>query len=146
MRNRAIANFDVTRWDPRPYEDGGPEDGALAEVAGPALGQVFVLKSYRGDLKGEGRARLLTCQADVDDRSAGAGYIASERISGTLDGREGAFVVHHWGIVASGAAPRTAGHVVPGSGTGDLSGISGEMEIAVEPDGAHVLRLDYEFE
>lgn len=123
----------------------GADQAARANPEGPAFSQVLVLKSYRGDVEGEGRALLLTCQADPGDRSAGAGYVASERITGTLDGRRGSFVVHHWGIVASGA-PKTAGHVVPGAGTGALAGISGDMEIAVEPGGTHVLRLDYDLE
>lgn len=137
MKRCAESTFDVTRWDPAPADESGE---------GPALGAATVSKRYAGDLAGEGRARLLTCQVDPADRAAGAGYVASERISGVLHGREGSFVVQHWGLLGPGAAPRTGGHVVPGSGSGDLAGISGEMKIEVAPDGTHTLRLDYALE
>lgn len=137
MKKRAESTFQVTGWDPSPGDEA---------AAGPALGEVVVTKRYEGDLTGEGRARLLTCQADPDDRSAGAGYVASERVSGTLGDRKGSFVLQHWGVVAPGKAPWTGGHVVPGSGTDGLEGLSGQMEIAVAPDGTHTLRLDYEIE
>jgi len=137
MKKRAESTFQVTRWDPAPGDEPGE---------GPALGEVVATKRYEGDLTGEGRARLLTCQADPGDRSAGAAYVASEQVAGTLGDRQGSFVVHHWGVVSPGKAPWTAGHVVPGSGTGALEGLSGQMEIAVAPDGTHTLRLDYEIE
>jgi len=73
-----------------------------------------------------------------------AGYVASEEVSGTLAGRAGTFVLQHWGVAGRGAPPRTAGHVVPGSGTGELSGLSGTMEIHVDAGGAHTLALDFE--
>lgn len=137
MKKRAQSTFQVTRWAPVPGDE---------PTEGPALGEAVVTKRYEGDLDGEGRARLLTCQADPDDRSAGAGYVASEQVAGTLGDREGTFVVQHWGVVSPGKAPWTAGHVVPGSGTGALAGLSGQMEIAVAADGTHTLVLDYEIE
>ena len=48
------------------------------------------------------------------------------------------------GSVVAGALPRTAGHVVPGSGTGELASLSGTMEIHVDADGKHTLALDYQ--
>ena len=51
-----------------------------------------------------------------------------------------------WGIVGAGASPRTADHVVPGSGTGELAGLSGTMEIHVDADGKHTLALDYQID
>ena len=86
------------------------------------------------------------CRASADGPLENAGYIASEQVSGTLGGREGTFVLHHWGIAEVGVPPRTAGHVVPGSGTGELAGLMGTMEIHVDGDGKHTLALDYEIE
>ncbi len=51
--------------------------------------------------------------------------------------------MQHWGL-SSVDGERTGGHVVPGSGTGDLLGITGTIEIAVDPDGTHTLTLDYD--
>jgi hypothetical protein len=66
---------------------------------------------------------------------------AVDVVSGTLDGREGTFVLTHRGTV-SAAGATTAGEVVPGSGSGGLEGLEGIAEIVVE-DGVHRLVLDY---
>ena len=135
MSVRAAAEFDVTGWEQTPYGEEGK---------GPSLGEAMVRKEYRGDLEGQGRARLLMCRADAASGPENAGYVASEQVSGRLAGREGTFVVQHWGIAVAGVPPRTGGHVVPGSGTGELAGLSGTMEISVGPDGKHMMTLDYE--
>lgn len=157
-RIKAVAEFDVVSWDQTPY-DGVP--------GGPALAEAVVGKAYRGDLAGTGQARLLMCRAadgeagTADSGEAGtddsgeaaadsgassaptnAGYVASEQIVGRLAGREGSFVIQHWGVAAAEAAPWTAGHVVPGSGTGELAGLTGTVEIAVDAEGRHTLALE----
>lgn len=131
---QATASFKVTTWEPTPYE---------AEVEGPRLFRVKVCKAFSGDLAGESTGELLMCVADPADIAAGAGYVVSERVTGTLGERSGSFMLQHWGLSGGGAAPRTAGHVVPGSGTGALAGITGRMEIS-DDAGAHTLILDYE--
>lgn len=140
MNRRAVCEFDVTGWDAK---DGGTPADADAE-GGPVLGEAVVRKRYRGPLEGEGTARLLTCQADLAKPMSNAGYLAAEQVSGTLDGKTGTFVMHHWGVAAAGSSPRTGGHVVPGSATGQLAGLSGTVEIAVDATGKHTLTLDYE--
>lgn len=141
-RIKAVAEFDVVSWDQTPY-DGVP--------GGPALAEAVVGKAYRGDLAGTGQARLLMCRAADGEAAAdsgassaptNAGYVASEQIVGRLADREGSFVVQHWGVAAAEAAPWTAGHVVPGSGTGELAGLTGTVEIAVDPEGRHTLALE----
>jgi hypothetical protein len=102
-----------------------------------------VRKTFRGGLEGESVAELLMCQADPSDLAAGAGYVASERFEGRVDGRAGSFVMQHGGLSGEGT-PRTFGHIVPGSGTGDLAGLRGAVEIAVDADGNHQLILDCE--
>lgn len=134
---KATARFDVTDWDETAYSE---------EDQGPHLSEALVLKEYRGDLKGQGRARVLMCRASREGPLQDAGYIASERVSGRLGNREGTFVLQHWGIAAVGSPPRTAGHVVPGSGTGGLAGLSGTVEIGVDADGNHTLDLEYRVE
>ena len=131
---KTVSSFEITGWDAVPDADEGE---------GPFLSEARVSKRYQGDLDGEGRVRLLMCRASADGPLENAGYIASEQVSGTLGGREGTFVLHHWGIVEPGAPPRTDGHVVPGSGTAELAGLSGTMEIHVDADGKHALTLDY---
>lgn len=135
MTMRAISSFDVIGWDQTPYED---------QVEGPSLSRATVRKKFQGDLSGESTAELLMCQADLSDLSAGAGYVASERVVARLGDRTGTFVLQHWGLSGGGGPQRTSGHVVPGSGTGDLTGLSGDVEISVDADGAHTLILEYD--
>ncbi len=135
MANRANSAFEVTGWEQTPY--GG-------EGEGPSLSRATVGKTFSGDLNAESTAELLMCQADTSDLDAGAGYVASELVVGRLDDREGTFVLQHWGLAGDGLPNRTAGHVVTGSGTGELKGLSGEIEISVDAEGAHSITIDYE--
>ena len=132
---KTVSSFEINAWDAVPDADEGE---------GPFLSEARVVKRYKGDLDAEGRVRLLMCRASAEGPLENAGYIASEQVSGTLGGREGTFVLHHWGIAEAGAPPSTGGHVVPGSGTGGLAGLSGTVEIHVDEDGKHTLALDYQ--
>ncbi len=134
MSRTANADFQVTTWDQEPYE--GVEDG-------PELGSATAVKRYTGDLEGEGRARVLLCRAREEADPKNAGFVASEQFVGRIHGREGSFAMQFWGFSAAGIAPWTAGHVVPGSGTGELEGLSGAVEVAVAKDGRHTLSVEY---
>lgn len=129
----ATAPFDVTAWEPASSDR--PD-------AGPELSRVVIRKSFQGgDLEGESEGEALFCGASRPE--AGAGYVVSERVTGRLDGRQGTFVIQHGGLMGPGMAPRTFGHIVPGSGTGELVGLAGEVEIERSADGTHTMRLDY---
>ena len=78
-----------------------------------------IRKTYRGAIQGHGVAEVLTSQGPD-----GSGYVASERIEGTLDGRLGTFVIQHGGL-ADRNGQSTFGAIVPGSGTGELASLSG---------------------
>ena len=134
MATRATASFDVTGWEPTPYDEG---------VDGPQLSRVKVRKTFRGDLVGESTAELLMCVNDPKDLAAGAGYVVSERVIGSLAGRQGSFVLQHWGVSGGGKPPTASGHVVPGSGTGQLAGLVGS--ISQDGEKKHTLVLDYDF-
>jgi hypothetical protein len=138
MSTRATIPFEVTGWNETPWDE---------PTEGPRLARATVRKVFRGDLEGESVAELLLCHYPADF-SAGAGYVASERITGRLGGRTGTFVLQHSGL--SGGAGDAAdgsivGHVVPGSGTGELAGLRGTARITQAPDGKHTLTLDYSF-
>lgn len=79
--------------------------------------------------------------AHVSAVRGSAGYVAVERITGTLEGREGSFVVQHSGLMDRGA-PTLVIHVVPDSGTGALAGLAGRMGIRIE-GGRHFYDFDY---
>lgn len=135
MSTTLTATFDVTGWDETPYDEPGD---------GPRLARATVRKTYHGDLAGEGTAEVLMCQRDASDLAAGSGYVASERVDGTLHGRTGTFVIQHGARAGAGTSAQTFGYVVPGSGTGALRGLRGDVTIAVSPDGVHTLTMDYE--
>ncbi len=116
------AAFDIVDWQEAPYDE--PADG-------PRLTRITITKRYRGAIEGSGVAEVLTAQGDD-----GSGDLASERIIGTLDGREGTFVIQH---VADGSEQSTFGTVIPHSGTGELAGLRGHAT-----EGRHgVLSLAY---
>ena len=129
MSTRATASFDVTGWDGAAYDE---------PAEGPHLSRVTIRKVFRGDLEGESTGEGLFC--GMDDPATGAGYVVSERFVGRLGGRAGTFVLQHVGIAAAGSAPRSFGHVVPGSGTGGLAGLRGEVVFGE----GHTLALDYD--
>jgi hypothetical protein len=101
------ATFEITSWEQDDYD--APPDG-------PPLTRATVRKAYAGALAGESVAELLTCGE--------LAYTANERVTGTLDGRDGTFVVQH-GAWEGGQW----GFVVPGSGTGELAGLRGDARL-----------------
>ena len=79
-----------------------------------------------------------------DPGSGNAGYVAIERITGKLGAKSGSFAVMQQGTMIKGSAPQMTVTIVPGSGTGDLSGIYGSMNIMV-PGGKHEYEIFYAF-
>jgi hypothetical protein len=111
-------------------------DNAIAE--GAKLGRMSIEKQFHGDLEGTSQGEMLSAMTDV---KGSAGYVAMERVSGTLYGRTGAFVLQHSGTMTRGA-PRLSVSVVPDSGTGELAGISGTMMIEIA-SGKHSYLFEY---
>jgi hypothetical protein len=106
---------------------------------GATLGRSHIERSFQGDLEGEATAELLTATAE----NGAAVCLALDRISGRLEGREGSFVLQHRGVLSAEGA-EIDGAIVPGSGTGELMGITGQGAITVDDEGTHRLTLDYE--
>jgi Protein of unknown function (DUF3224) len=117
-----IARFDVTGWDPRPID--GIDDSWA--------GAVLMRKTYTAGLAGESSGLFVSSGAAEGQRS----YLAVEHITATTDdGRSGSVTVHHGGLESD---PETwFGHVVPGSGTGDLADWSGSARIEHDDEGAY---------
>ncbi len=131
---RLVAPFTVTGWEAAPLEPAHPD--------APSVQRVIVQKRFEGALVGTAVAELLMHGVVPGDLAAGAVYVAIDRITGTLDGRAGAFTLQHGGIGGPGVTPFTYGYILPGSGTEALAGMQGTAEIAAGPDG-HTLTLDY---
>jgi hypothetical protein len=96
-----------------------------------------LLKHFRGGLEATGTGDMLAVRTGTE---GSAGYVAMERVVGTLQGRAGSFALQHSGTMDRGR-PTLSVTIVPDSGTGDLAGIAGEMSIEVTPGGhSYVLR------
>lgn len=102
------------------------------------LARMTIDKVFHGDLEGTSRGQMLSAGTAIRNS---AGYVAIERVTGTLHGRTGTFVLQHSGTMNRGA-PQLVVTVVPDSGTGDLTGLSGTMMIAIS-GGKHAYTFDY---
>jgi hypothetical protein len=133
MSQRATGPFDVKVTPQKP-------DTQIARAAN--LGRLTIDKRFHGDLEGISKGEMLATQTEVP---GSAGYVALERISGTLKGRAGSFVLQHSATMTRGT-PVSSITVVPDSGTGELRGLSGKMTITVASDGAHSYEFDFNLE
>ena len=106
--------------------------------APPLLGRFRLDKRYEGVLDAAGSGEMLSARTPVD---GSAGYVAIERVVGTLAGRAGSFVLQHSGVMDRGMK-RLFLEVVPDSGTGALVGLSGRMGIEIA-GGEHFYRFEY---
>ncbi len=106
---------------------------------GITLGRVRFDKTFVGGLTAQSVVQMTAARTAIADS---AGYVAVEKITGTVDGKVGSFVVLHTGIMNRGTQSLTI-TIVPDSGTDDLVGISGSMDIKVV-DGVHHYTLHHE--
>ena len=104
----------------------------------PGIGRLLLDKQFHGDLEATSKGQMLTAGTPVE---GSAGYVAIERVDGTLQGRRGTFALQHIGTMTRGAPSLTI-RVVPDSGTGELKGLSGSMSITIV-DGKHSYDLEY---
>jgi hypothetical protein len=95
-------------------------------------------KEFKGDLAATSRGEMLMAGTSV---KGSAGYVAIERVTGSLGGRAGSFVLQHTGVMNRGT-PQLSVSVVPDSGTDQLVGLSGRMAIIIE-SGKHSYEFDY---
>ena len=114
----------------------------LSEVAAKTeIGRMSVDKVYSGDLEATGQGEFLAAMGSV---KGSAGYVAMERVTGTLDGKAGSFALQHRGVMTRGT-PELSVTVVPDSGTGELVGITGTMKIDIV-EGKHNYEFLYELD
>ena len=128
MPQQVTGAFDV-KVLPQPADPAG---------AGATIGRMLLDKKYHGPLEATGKGQMLAMRTAID---GSAGYVAMELVEGKLERRSGSFVLQHSGTMNRGAAMLVLG-VVPDSGTGELVGLSGKMEIIIT-EGKHSYRFDY---
>jgi Protein of unknown function (DUF3224) len=109
------------------------------DPAEAGLGRMTISKQFHGDLEGTSAGQMLTAGTEIKNS---AGYVAIERVTGSLHGRSGTFVLQHSATMNRGT-PELKITVVPDSGTGELTGLAGTMQIIVAA-GQHSYEFDYE--
>jgi Protein of unknown function (DUF3224) len=120
--------FDV-KLSPMTFEDAATDSG---------LGRMSIDKQFHGDLEAHSQGQMLAARTSLKDS---AGYVAIERVTGTLQGRKGSFVLQHSGTMNRGVPTLTV-TVVPDSGTDQLVGLSGKMNIIIA-EGKHSYEFEY---
>lgn len=128
MKRRANGTFEV-KLTPQPADD---------YFDATTLARLTLDKEFRGDLEGTSKGQMLSAGTPIRNS---AGYVAIERVNGTLQGRAGSFILQHSGTMNRGA-PSLVVSIVPDSGSGALEGISGTMTIDLS-GGKHAYTLDY---
>ena len=123
----ARGTFDVT-VTPVPPAEGAPAYGHM---------RLSIAKTFHGDIEGTSSGEMLGSQGP---ENSGA-YVALEVVTGTLGGRSGAFALAHRGLMDAGATELSI-VVVPGSGTGELTGLAGTFDLKIE-GGEHRYDLSY---
>lgn len=130
MLTIASGTFDVTLIPQPPSPD----------VGDPTVGRMAIAKVFHGDLEATSRGEMLAVRTAVD---GSAGYVAMERVTGELFGKQGSFALQHNGRMDRGAKALSV-TVVPDSGTEELVGLSGVMRIDVA-EGVHSYTFEVAF-
>ncbi len=117
-----------------------PEETAHKEEKG--IARYSLDKVYHGDLEGTSVGEMLASMGAV--KTSGT-YVAIEVVNGTLGGKKGTFALGHIGTMQGGKQNLSI-NVVPDSGTGELAGISGKLNIIIAPDGKHSYEFEYKIE
>lgn len=128
MSERITGTFDVTMGR-QPLHDAAEDSG---------IGRMSLDKQYHGALDASGVGEML---AAMTATPGSAGYVAMERVEGTLDGRNGSFFLQHAGTMDR-TRPQLSVTVVPDSGTDELVGLFGRMQIRID-DGKHFYDFEY---
>lgn len=131
MTQHAHGAFDVKVVPQAPDDENGDS----------AVGRMTLDKQFHGDLEATSIGQMLAVRTDTE---GSAGYVAMELVTGSLDGRQGTFVLQHSGTMTRGA-PSLSVTVVPDTGTGELVGLEGKMTIDIV-DGKHFYDFYYTLE
>jgi Protein of unknown function (DUF3224) len=128
MTTQAKGSFEV-KMTPQAWSESSADQ---------TLGRFLLDKQYHGDLEATSQGQMLS--AGTAEKGS-AGYVAIEKLNGTLHGRTGSFVLQHNGVMDRGT-PQLTIAIVPDSGTGELQGLAGAMTIQIA-DGRHSYELAY---
>ena len=108
------------------------------DSAGGPFSRLFLDKQFQGDLKATSKGQMMAAGTAVEGSGA---YVALELVNGSLNGKQGSFILQHKGTMRQGEYSLSV-TVVPDSGTGELTGITGDMKIIIE-GGKHSYEFEY---
>ena len=126
----AHATFQVQGWDEQPYAE---------RAGGGKLTEAKVQQAVSGDIDGSSEVRWLMAYSAADR----AEFVGIQVVSGTLEGREGSFVLRSVGTFDGSQAVGEL-TVVDGSGDGDLAGIRGSGSFTAPMGDTASMVLEYE--
>ncbi|MGH7241837.1 MAG: DUF3224 domain-containing protein [Phycisphaerales bacterium] len=112
--------------------------GEVDKGEGSTLGRMTIDKQFHGELEGTSKGQMLSAMTDT---KGSAGYVAIERVTGTLSGKRGSFILQHNATMDRGT-PALNIIVVPDSGSGELVGLTGTMKINID-GGKHSYEFEY---
>ena len=127
MTSTAKGTFDVEM-----VPAGSEMDGAVSRFE--------LTKHFHGDLEGSGVGIMFS---SGEPQAGTAGYVAIEVVTGGVGGRTGTFALQQFGTMYGGVQ-RLHYEIVPGSGSGELAGITGTVSLTIDGDGSHHYELDYQ--
>ena len=130
MAHSARGTFEITMKQP-PVGEG---------VGRAAVGRMLLDKQFSGELVGVGQGEMLSAG---NPAAGSAGYVAIEHVTGTIGSLAGSFALMHTGVMHGGENELTI-TIVPGSGTGELAGISGRLKLDIVERKHHYV-LEYDF-
>jgi hypothetical protein len=133
QRRHATGKITVRTYEPTPYDQ--PAEG------GPVLSRIHVEEEFSGDIEGTGVVEFLQAQVSED----AASFVGLERLSGSVGGHSGTFLLQDQGTLR-GTTVSGEWFVVPGSGTGELTGLRGQGGFTAELGQGADITLDYWFE
>jgi len=111
---------------------------AVEAAPDPSFGHMAIDKQFHGDIEGSSKGEMMASNSPQGSGS----YVALERVTATLRGRSGSFVLVHQGSMTRGADFKLNISVVPESGTGQLAGLSGQLTITIT-EGKHFYDFEY---
>lgn len=117
-----------------------PLETYAAGVDGVKLGRMSIDKTFFGGLSAISKGEMLNALSPVE---GSAGYVAVEQVTGELEGSKGSFVLQHYGLMGGDGGRLLTLEVVPNSGTGELEGLVGKMDIRIE-SGQHYYDFEYQ--
>ncbi len=115
--------FEVLSWD---------ESWTGELEPGWVLARATVRKKLTGAVEGTSVAEVSTT-----GQGTGRAYSALERVEGSIGGRTGSFLLQHGGA-GDETGQEAFGHIVPGTGTGELAGLTGTAVFAHDEQGARI--------